>query len=47
MLTIEVLPAPDGPNSAVAPPLVSNFAAICEIAEPLFHVDGRASQSPW
>src|SRR5207342_1550653 len=28
MLTMEVLPAPDGPNSAVAPPVVSNFAAI-------------------
>src|SRR6185369_15965837 len=28
MLTMEVLPAPDGPNSAVAPPPVSNFAAI-------------------
>ena len=27
MLTMDVLPAPDGPNSAVAPPAVSNFAA--------------------
>src|SRR5262245_30490253 len=27
MLTIEVLPEPDAPNSAVTPPAVSNFAA--------------------
>src|ERR1051325_1759578 len=28
MLTIEVLPDPEGPNSAVTPPAASNFAAI-------------------
>src|SRR5881398_1742784 len=27
MLTIEVLPEPDGPNRAVTPPAASNFAA--------------------
>src|SRR3954452_18078702 len=32
MLMIEVLPEPDGPNSAVTPALASNFAAMLKSA---------------
>ena len=47
MLTSEVLPAPDGPNSAVTPPAASNLRGEREVAEPLFDVDGEHAQSPW
>ena len=47
MLTIEVLPEPDGPNSAVTPPAASNFAATLKFAEPLLDVDREHRQSPW
>ena len=47
MLTIEVLPAPDGPNSAVTPPVLSKRDGDREVAEPLFDVDGEHAHSPW
>ena len=46
MLTIEVLPAPDGPNSAVTPPAASNCAASAKSPSRLFDVDARASSLP-
>ena len=39
MLTSEVLPAPEGPNSAVTPPARLEPRRQREFAEPLFHVD--------
>ena len=50
MLTIEVLPEPEGPNSAVTPSGASNFAAIAKspsrfstsTASMLFAVQARA-----
>src|SRR3954469_25319256 len=50
MLTIEVLPEPDGPNRAVTPPAASNFAATAKspsrfstsTASISFPVDARA-----
>ena len=48
MLTIEVLPEPEGPNSAVDAARGSRSAtAMREVAEPLFDVDGQHAQSPW
>ena len=47
MLTIEVLPEPEGPNSAVTLPLLSKRDLDLELAEPLFDVDGEHRQSPW
>ena len=47
MLTIEVLPAPDGPNSAVTPPVALELRGELKVAELLFDVDGEHRQSPW
>ena len=41
MLTIVVLPEPDGPNSAVTPPAVSNRAAMLKSPRRLFDIDGE------
>ena len=46
MLTTDVLPAPDGPNNAVAPRAASKRTRKFERAELLLHVDGEHDHSP-
>ena len=46
MLTIEVLPEPEAPNSAVTPPWVSKAAAI-EKSPRRFSTSSVSIYSPW
>ena len=47
MLTIEVLPEPELPNSAVDAAVAFEFGGEREIAEPFLDVDREHRQSPW